>query len=178
MEFTVTPCPTTILRQTARNRELSGLRHAVVNHFLGSKNAALTANENNSSPILLLHPGDISTAEAYTAEHIDLEDVAPILVGNFIERLGLINSEVVNENVHRGKKLEQVFSCRSCGQVSGKSLDFRRGHSLPNLFQREVNCVIRTSVHDHTSTSRSKLASNGETDAGLVLSSRRMKREK
>src|SRR5207302_7960667 len=87
-------CPTAILRQTTRNRELSGLRHAVVNHFLGSKNGALAANKNNSPPILLLHPRDISAAEPYAAEHIDLEDVAPILVGNCIKRLGLINSDV------------------------------------------------------------------------------------
>ena len=136
-----------------------------MNHFLGSENGALAANKNNSPPILLLHPRDISAAEPYAAEHIDLEDVAPILVGNCIKRLGLINSDVVDENVHRGKKLEQVLSPGSRGHVSGKSLDFRRWHSFPNLLERGINRFFRTSVHDHTSAFRSKLAGNRETDA-------------
>src|ERR1700722_10743579 len=116
-----------------------------MDHFFGSRNAALAAKEKDSSPIPLFHSGGISAAEAYTTEHIDLEDVAPILVGNFIERLRLINSEVVNKNVHRWKKLQQIVGGRGCGQVSGKSLDFRRGHSFLDLFQGRTYSRVRTS---------------------------------
>jgi len=111
------------------------------------------------------HPGDISAAETHTAEHIDLEDVAPILVGDFIERLGLINSRLLTRMSTAGTRLSSSSVAAVVGQVAGKSLDFRLGHSLPNLFQRGINGVIRTSVHDHTSAFRSKLAGNGETDA-------------
>ena len=55
------------------------------------RTSRLVALENDSSPIPFLHPGDVSAAEPYAVEHIDLEDVAPILVGNCIKRFGLKN---------------------------------------------------------------------------------------
>jgi hypothetical protein len=183
--------------------EATGLQTKVTSRAISSGVSKRLINElgrtllKNSFSMASNDPGEISAAEAYPTEHIDLEDVAPILVGELIERLGLINSEVVDQNVHRRKTFEQAFRCHSCGQVSGKSLDVCLVHRLTNLFQRETNGVIRTSVHDDTSTFRGKLASNGETDAlggtgnsryfsrirllnstGLVSISRRTKREK
>src|SRR5882724_11519507 len=154
-----------MLRQAARNRELCRLCHAVMNHFPGSKNRTLTANENDSPPIPLLHSRDIGPTKPYATKHVDLEDVTPILIGYFIEGLGLVNSDVIDEYVHVGKKLEQAFSLRSRGHVSGESLDFRLGSGLPNLLQGGINGLIRTSVHDHMSAFRRKLAGNRETDA-------------
>ena len=84
-----------------------------MNHFLGSRNAALATDENNSPPIPLLHPRDVRAAEAHATEHIDFEDLKPIFVGNCVEGFGFIYSEVVDENVHGGKMLQQVFRCRS-----------------------------------------------------------------
>ena len=100
---------------------------------------SLLTNENYSSPIPLLHPGDISAAEAYTTEHIDLEDVAPILVREVIERLGLINSEVVDENVHGGKAFGQV-SCRlRRREVPRKSVNVGLRNILTDLFQGGID---------------------------------------
>jgi hypothetical protein len=136
-----------------------------MHHFGGNVDRAFAANENDAPPVPFLHAGQIRTTQAHAAQDVDFEEPPPFLVGNFNKRLGLKNSQVIDQDVHCRETLDQIFGSRSCGQVSGESLDFRFGRSLPNLFQGGINTVIRTSVHDHASAFRGQLAGYGETNA-------------
>ena len=71
--------PSTGLSQAARNCQLSCLRHAVMNHLLGSVKGALAADENDP-PLPLSHAGKIGATEAHAAEYIDLEESPLFLV--------------------------------------------------------------------------------------------------
>ena len=134
--------PSTGLSQAARNCQLSCLRHAVMNHFLGSVNSALAADENDPPPLPLHHAGKIGPTEANAAEDIDLEVSPPFSVGNFLERFGLINSQVVNEDIHCRKTFEQLFGRLRRGKISSKPLDFGSWHSLLNLFEADVTALL------------------------------------
>ncbi len=45
------------LSQSARNGELRGLGHAVVDHLRGNLDRTLARNKNDAAPVALLHPG-------------------------------------------------------------------------------------------------------------------------
>src|SRR6266571_301685 len=85
----------TRLGQAARNRELRGLRHAVMDHLGGGIDGALAADENDAPPVPLLHSGQIRAAQAHAAEHVDLEEQPPIFIGNILERLWREYTKVV-----------------------------------------------------------------------------------
>src|SRR3989441_5210217 len=80
-----------------------------MDHLGGDIDRALAADENNAPPVPLLHAGQIRTAQAHAAEHVDLEEPPPFLVGNIPERLWLENAEVVHENVHEREPLELPY---------------------------------------------------------------------
>ena len=56
------------LCQAARNCQLSGLCHAVMNHLRGRVDGALAADENDPPPLPLRHAGKIGATEAHAAE--------------------------------------------------------------------------------------------------------------
>jgi hypothetical protein len=72
----------TQLGKAARNSKLRGLRHTVMDHLGGGIDCTLAADENDAPPVPLLHARQIRTAQAHTAEHVDLEEPPPFLVGN------------------------------------------------------------------------------------------------
>src|SRR6266481_867129 len=127
--------------------------------------AALTADEYDSSPVALFHSGYISATETYTAEHIDFEEAPPIFIRNFLKGFRLINSKVVNENVHGGKAFGQV-SCRlRRRQVPRESVNVGLRNILTDLFQGRIDRSACSSVYNYTCTFRGELAGNREADA-------------
>ena len=54
------------LSQSARDGELRGLGHAVVDHLRGNLDRTLAGNKNDAAPVALLHPGQIVPAQANT----------------------------------------------------------------------------------------------------------------
>jgi len=55
-EFTVTPVPAMDSAIPRAMANLSGLRHAVVDHFRGNVLGRLAGDENDAAPIFLEHP--------------------------------------------------------------------------------------------------------------------------
>ena len=62
----------------------------------------------------------LRTAQAHAAEHVDLEEPPPFLVGNIHKRLWLEDAEAVHENVHEREPLEQRFCRRRHGEIARK----------------------------------------------------------
>jgi hypothetical protein len=93
-------------------------------HFGGNIDRAFAADENDAPPVPLLHARQIRPAQAHATKDVDVEEPPPFLVGNFIERLGFKYSQVIDQDVDGREKLDQIFGCCSCAQVSGTFLDF------------------------------------------------------
>src|SRR4029077_1749610 len=119
------PRARTRLGKTARNSKLRSLCHAVMDHLGGGIDRALAADENNAPPVPLLHAGQIRTAQAHAAEHIDLEEPPPFLIGNILKRLWLENTEVVHENANERESLEQRLGRRRPGEIAREGLNPR-----------------------------------------------------
>src|SRR6266849_815563 len=111
-------CAGTRLGKAARNSKLRGLRHAVMDHLGGGIDRALAADENDTSPVPLLHAWQIRTAQAHAAEHVYLEKPPPSLIGNILKRLWLEDAEVVHENIHEREPLKQRLGRRRRGEIA------------------------------------------------------------
>src|SRR5271154_6779715 len=101
-----------------------------MNHLHRNLNRAFAADENNPSPRPPLHSGNVIAAEAYPAEHIDLKKPAPIFVGNLFEWLRLKDPEVVDQNVHSRKLLQQSLYLRRLGKIPSKAFEAGIWHSV------------------------------------------------
>ena len=162
--FTVTGGAGTRFGKAARNGKLGGLRHAVMDHLGGGMDRALAADEHDASPVPRLHAGQIRTAQAYAAEHVDLEEPPPFLVGNIPKRLWLEYAEVVHENVHDRESLEQRLCRRRGGEVAREAFDPGRRHRLINVRLRLRNRVLRTTVHDDSCAFASEPGGDGKSN--------------
>jgi hypothetical protein len=61
----------------------------------------VNGDKDDPAPVLLEHWRQIEPAQPGPAEHVDLEEPQPVLVGDLGERLGLEDAEVVHQDVHR-----------------------------------------------------------------------------
>jgi hypothetical protein len=110
-------------------------------------------------------PGQIRTAQAHAAEHVDLEELPPFLVGNIPKRLCLENAEVVHENVHEWEPLEQRLCRRRCGEITREAFKPGIRHGLINLLLRHSDRVLRTTVHDDSCALASQSGGDGKSNA-------------
>lgn len=154
-----------VFGKAASDCELGGLGGAVVDHLDGNLYGAFAADENDAAPVALLHAGNVRAAETHAAEDVDFEKSPPILVRNLLERLGLENSEVVDENVHQWKTLEKSLSGFGCGKVAGKAFDFGSGRGALNLLGRLGDAFLGTAINDDARAFGGELAGDGEADA-------------
>src|SRR5437867_4191245 len=158
-------CAGTQLGKAARNSKLRGLRHAVMDHLGGGIDRALAADENDAPPVPLLHAGQIRTTQAHAAEHVDLEEPPPFLVGNSLKRLWLENAEVVHENVHEREPLEQRFCRRRCGEITREAFNPGIRHGLFNLSLRLCDRFLRATVHDDSRAFAGQPGGNGKSNS-------------
>src|SRR5881396_365803 len=114
-----------------------------MDHFGGGIDRALAADENDAPPAPLLHAGQIRTAQAHAAEHVDLEEPPPFLIRYILKRLWLENTEVVHENVHEREPLNQRLCHRRRGEIAREALNPRIRHSLLNLSFRLCDRFLR-----------------------------------
>ena len=60
------------------------------------------------------HPGHVVPRQPHAAEHVDLEEPQPVLVGDLLERLRLEDAHVVDEDVHVGSAATSRRTPRRC----------------------------------------------------------------
>ncbi len=70
-----------------------------MNHFHRDMLRRLAGNENDATPILLEHAGQLTARKSNAAEHVHFEESQPIGVGNFSERFDLEDAEIVHQNI-------------------------------------------------------------------------------
>src|SRR5262245_24040410 len=111
-------------------------------------NVGFIRSVGDTPPVPLLHAGQIRTTQAHAAEHVDLEEPPPILIGNIRKRLWLETAEVVHGNVHEREPLEQHFRRRCGGEIACEAFNPGIRHGLINLLFRLRHRLFRTPVHD------------------------------
>src|SRR5258708_6361778 len=117
-----------------------------MDHLGGGIDRALAADENDAPPVPLLHPGQIRAAQAHAAEHVDLEEPPPILIGNILERAWLEYTKVVHENVHEREPLEQRLCRRRRGEIAreafnlGVRLGLKASRAISPRRRRQRRC--------------------------------------
>src|SRR5450755_2763363 len=104
-----------------------------MDHLGRGVDRALAADENDAPPVPLLYAGQIRTAQAHAAEHVDLEEPPPFLIGNILKRLWLENAEAVHENVHEREPLEQRLCRPCCGKIACVTFNLGTRHGLIDL---------------------------------------------
>ena len=100
IELTVTPVPDVSLGQAAGQRQLHGLGHAVVDHLHGNVHGRFARDENDAPPSGSLHLRQPIAAQPHAAHEIDLDEGAPIGVGDLLEGLDFVSAQVVNQDIH------------------------------------------------------------------------------
>ena len=86
-------------RHAARDRELRGLGHAVVDHLLRDVERRFARHEDDAAPAALRHAGRIVAGEAHAAQDVGLEEVLPFGVGDLEDGLAAVDAEVVHQDV-------------------------------------------------------------------------------
>jgi len=68
--------------------------------------------------------------QADPAHHVDVEEALPIRVGDFIERLGLEDADIVDQDVGVARALDKGFDTSRRAEVGGAGLDLRPRQGL------------------------------------------------
>src|ERR1700688_447781 len=122
-----------------------------MNHLGRNLHRRFAGDKNDSSPVALLHARKMMPAEPHPAHHIDLEKPQPIRIRDFLERLRLKDTEIVDQNIDVRKLLDGLAYAVSRAQVSGKSFG-KTATALPaQLRQTLVNPPPRAPVDNDRS---------------------------
>ncbi len=81
-----------------------------MDHRSRSDEAGFAGYENDSARVPLQHPRKIGPRQPRSAEHVDLEVPAPIVVGDVGEILDLVDAQIVDEDIHEGRGLQESRS--------------------------------------------------------------------
>jgi hypothetical protein len=137
-----------------------------VNHLRRDLHRGFAGDEDNASPVALPHSGDVMAAQPNAAQHVGLEEAEPVGIADLLERLGLEDPEIVDQDVHQRKLPHQLgASCRPT-EISSDALHLRSGHLALQLFYRLAHPLRRAAVDGDPRPFRGKRACRGETDPG------------
>src|SRR6516164_2092641 len=88
-------------RQSARNCQLCGFRTSIMNHLNRNLNCGFTGNEDDATPVFLLHRRQICSRQANSAQDIHLEKPSPFIIIDFLKWLRIKNAEIIYQYVDR-----------------------------------------------------------------------------
>src|ERR1019366_3520562 len=97
---------------------------------------------------MVQHNGKVGPAEAHAAEKIGLDDFVPIVIGDLVEGLRLINAEVVDENVDFGKALVNFGNVIGLTKVASKGFELCLGMLGVDFFDGLGHAVVGAAIND------------------------------
>ena len=107
-------------------------------------------HEHHASPLLgIEHALQVVARQAHAAHDVDLEHGAPVLVGRVEEGLGLVDAEVVDQDVDRRKALDDGGAAFGGGQVDGRALRLGRRDGALDLGRGLGHRRLGAPVDDH-----------------------------
>ena len=94
------------------------------------------------------------TGQPHPAHDVDLEEPQPVVVGDLLERLGLEDAEVVDQDVNVGDLADEIGHALGSGQVGGDSSDLARHRRTFDLLDGFFDTLRRSTVDDDEAPSR------------------------
>src|ERR1700677_4118217 len=101
-----------------------------MDHLDGDVDGGFAGDEDDAAPVAGLHAGEIHAAEADAAEDVDVEKAEPVLVGDGLEGLGLVDAEVIHEDVEVGDLCGEALDVGGMGEVADEGIDGRGGAAI------------------------------------------------
>ncbi len=126
----------------------------------------LAGDEHDAAPLLALeHPLQIMTRQPDAAHHIDLEHFCPVGILDVEERLGLVDAEIVDEDVDIGELRGQRRAALGAAEIQHRGVQLRRWRRLPDLCKGLIDCRLLAPVDDDFRAHLRKPRSRREPDA-------------
>ena len=85
-------------------------------------------------------------AQPHAAHHIYLKKAEPIVVSNLLERLRLVDSQVVDQNVELRKALDHAASSVGGPEIGGNPLHFASRSGVMHLLYRFIHSLVASSI--------------------------------
>ena len=113
----------------------------------------------------VLHPRQIRAAQADAAQDVHFKEADPVSIRNLFKRLGFKDAKVVDENVHGGKIIHELFYNRRVCKITGKAAELGVGQRLANLRKCAVNRFFGAAVDDDVDALARETGGDGQADA-------------
>lgn len=153
------------LGDAARQPDLGGLGHAIVNHLDRKLHGRFARNEENSSPVRFQHAGQIMTGKPYAAHDVGLPDPLPMIVVDIHKGDRLEDPEIVYQDVGLWMFGDQFLRCVSYRQIAGKARQAATRRQLPDAVERLLDTFLAAAIHDDVRAFPGEFSSNSEPDA-------------
>ena len=151
--------------EAARDRELRGLGHAVVDHLARDVEGGFAGDEQHAAPAVPRHLRGVVAREADAAHDVDLEQTVPLGVGNFEGRLALVDAEVVDEDVDLRRVGEYGGGSLRGGAIRSDAVQTCPRDFLADGRHRLVHVRLLAAGDGHMRTFPSEALGNGVADA-------------
>src|SRR5437870_9085486 len=120
-----------------------------MNHLDGNVHSGLAGNENDASPICCLHVWQVMPAQANSAHKICPDDGVPVVVGDFLQRLRLVYTKVIDKNIYRRQRLDAFRATPRCCEIGSYTADFCVADFLLNRFDGGFDAILSTTSNNN-----------------------------
>ena len=77
-----------------------------MDHFHRNVSGGFAGDKNDATPVGRFHLRQVMPRQAHAAHKICFDNRVPVIVGDLLEWLRLVNTEVVDKNIDRGHTLD------------------------------------------------------------------------
>ena len=137
---------------------MSGLGHAIVEHFLRDVDCGFATYEHDAAPAFRHHTRQVMAARAHATHYVQLEEVKPVLIGDICDILDAVVApdvcctDVVHKDIGVRRMRDQGLCPLRCRKISGDTRDVAAGEGLPHLPHRLIDPSVSTAVDDDRCT--------------------------
>jgi len=99
-------------------------------------------------PVALEHAGKVSARQPHARHHIDLEEAAPVLVGDLEEILRLEDAGIVDEDIDIGQRLDEHGAAFGSRDIGSNAADLGSRYRLLDPGDSSVDLLLAAAVDD------------------------------
>ena len=127
--------------------------------------AGLGGDEDDAAPIALQHAGHVGARQPDAGHHVDLEETAPVFIGNIEEPFRLENPGIVDEDIDFRQRGQQGLAAGGRGDIGGDAADLGSGYGFSHASCSGVDFGLAAAVDHHACAGRSKASGDRIADA-------------
>jgi hypothetical protein len=94
-----------------------------MDHLSWNLQGRFARHKDDAAPVAALHARQVIAAQADSAQHVHFEKTKPIFIRDLLERLGLKDTEIVDENIDCGKLPRCFLNGSGRAEVGGEALN-------------------------------------------------------